>query len=259
MQRRFTRALLRPPASTYATGLTTATDGPPVLATALDQHCRYAAALEACGLTLTILPADTRFPDGCFIEDTAVLARGGAIVTRPGAPSRAGETESVAAVLSRSFGTVSCIEAPGTVDGGDVCETDDGFLIGVSARTNEAGAGQLAGLLKRLGCAAALIDIRRTPALLHLKTGISYLGDGRLAVAPDLPALPAFARYERVAVTAEERYAANCVRINDRVVVAAGYPRFAERLAALGLDPLPLEMSEFRKMDGGLSCLSLRY
>lgn len=259
MQGRFTHALLRPPGSTYATGLTTAADGPPVLAMALEQHRRYRAALELCGLTATTLPADARFPDGCFVEDTAVLAREGAIVTRPGAPSRAGETKSVAEVLRARFATVLTIEAPGTVDGGDVCETDDGFLIGVSARTNEAGARQLAVLLERLGCAATLIDIRHTPALLHLKTGIAYLGDGRLAMTPDLPALPALAHYERVAVTAEERYAANCVRINDRVVVAAGYPRFAEQLATLGYDPLPLEMSEFRKMDGGLSCLSLRF
>jgi dimethylargininase len=259
VQGRFTRALLRPPGSTYPTGLTTATDGPPVLATALEQHHRYAAALEECGLTLTMLPADARFPDGCFVEDTAVLARAGAIVTRPGAPSRAGETDSVTEVLRSSFASVLAIEAPGTVDGGDVCETDDGYLIGVSARTNEAGARQLAALLERLGCAATLIDIRRAPALLHLKSGIAYLGDGRLAMTSELMALAAFARYERVAVAAEERYAANCVRINDRVIVASGYPRFADRLAALGYDPLPLEMSEFRKMDGGLSCLSLRF
>ena len=259
MSTRFTRALLRLPGENFAAGITTSAEGAPVLARTLEQHRRYAAALEACGLATTTLPADPRYPDGTFVEDTAIVTAKGAIITRPGAASRTGETELVAAALAPHYRRLAHITAPGSVDGGDICETDAGILIGVTARTNEAGARQLAGLLGELGYAATLVDVRAVPGLLHLKTGISYLGDGRLAIAAGLPPLPALARYEPVMVAAEERYAANCIRVNDRVLVAAGYPRFADALARLGYDPLPLEMSEFRKMDGGLSCLSLRF
>jgi dimethylargininase len=256
---RFTRALLRLPGENFAAGITSSAEGAPVLARALEQHRRYAAALAACGLKTTTLPADPRYPDGTFVEDTAIVTAKGAIVTRPGAAARAGETEVIAAALAQPYYELARITAPGTVDGGDVCETDSGVLIGVTARTNEAGARQLAGLLGELGYAATLVDIRDVAGLLHLKTGISYLGDGRLALAPGLPPLAALARYEHVTLAPEESYAANCIRVNDRVLVAAGYPRFADALARLGYDPLPLEMSEFRKMDGGLSCLSLRF
>ncbi len=259
MSTRFTRALLRLPGENYAAGITSSAEGAPVLARALEQHRRYSAALEACGLETTTLAADERYPDGTFVEDAAIVTPKGAILTRPGAASRAGETESIAAALGRSFPALARITAPGTVDGGDVCETDTGVLIGITARTNEAGARQLAGLLGELGYRATIVDIRGVAGLLHLKTGISYLGDGRLAVTAGLPPLPAFAPYQQVPVSAAEGYAANCIRVNDRVLVAAGYPRFADELARLGYAPLPLEMSEYRKMDGGLSCLSLRF
>jgi dimethylargininase len=256
---RLSRAVLRLPGRTFAAGLTGSGLGAPDLALALGQHAAYAAALEAAGLALTVLPADDRFPDGCFVEDTAVLTPRAAIVTRPGAPARRGEIESIEAVLGGLVPTVLRIRAPGTVDGGDVCECDGRFLIGVSWRTNPAGADELAGFLRDLGHVATLIDIRGSRTLLHLKTGLSYLGDNRLVVASEVPASAGLGDFERVAVDASEGYAANCVRVNDRVLVAAGYPRFAARLARLGLAPVPLDMSEFRKMDGGLSCLSLRF
>ena len=255
----FLRALVRPPGETYAAGLTSATAGAPNLAKALDQHRRYVAALSSCGLEVTALPADPRFPDSTFIEDTAVLTPAVAIVTRPGALSRRGETESIAAELGQRFGSVRSIESPGTLDGGDVCETDGRFYIGLSSRTNADGARQLAAILAEHGYAATVVDIRSSPVLLHLKTGIAYLGDGRLALLSGLAELADFSGFECLEVGIAEGYAANCVRINDRVLVAAGNPRFTERLAALGLKPLSLEMSEFRKMDGGLSCLSLRF
>jgi len=256
---RFSHALLRLPGDNFAAGITSSAEGAPALARALEQHHRYMAALEACGVGTTTLPADARYPDGTFVEDTAIVTAKGAIITRPGAEARAGETDVIAAALARHYHHPARIAAPGTVDGGDVCETDSGILIGITARTNEHGARQLAGLLGELGYAATLVDIRAVAGLLHLKTGISYLGDGRLAVAAGLPQLPAFAAYEQVTVPAEESYAANCIRVNDRVLVAAGYPRFTDELVRLGYEPVPLEMSEFRKMDGGLSCLSLRF
>ncbi len=259
MSTRFTRALLRLPGDNFADGLTCSSEGAPLLTRALEQHRRYALALEACGLATTTLPADPRYPDGTFVEDTAIVTARGAIVTRPGAASRAGEAELIGATLATQCARLLRIAAPGTVDGGDICETDSGVLIGITARTNEDGARQLATMLAELGYRSTPVDVRAVAGLLHLKTGISYLGDGRLAVAAGLPKLAALAGYELVTLAAEESYAANCIRVNDRVLVAAGYPRFAEALTRLGYDPLPLDMSEFRKMDGGLSCLSLRF
>lgn len=256
---RFTHAILRAPGATYAQGITTSLEGAPDLDLALAQHAAYAQALESLGLSLTILAPDERFPDSVFVEDTAILCAEGAILTRPGAESRAGETAAMADALAAHFPILHRIAAPGTVDGGDICETDEVVLIGVSERTSEAGARDLANILSDFGHASELVDIRGVPGLLHLKTGISYLGEGRLAVAPGLPSIAAFDRFEPVPLEPHEAYAANCVRVNDKVLVASGYPRFAERLASLGYEPLPLDMSEYRKMDGGLSCLSLRF
>ena len=259
MSTRFTRALLRLPGRNFAAGISVSTEGAPCYETALAQHAGYLAALQSIGLTTQVLEADERFPDGTFVEDTAIATRHGAIITRPGADARLGEPAAIAAALARDFPALASIVAPGTVDGGDICETDAGVLIGISHRTNEEGARQLGAWLASVGLASIVLDIRGCAGLLHLKSGISYLGDGRLAVAPGLPDDPAFADYELVTLAPDESYAANCVRINERVLVADGYPRFADALVRLGYDPLPLPMSEFRKMDGGLSCLSIRF
>jgi len=256
---RFDRAVVRPPADTFAAGLTEAGLGVPDLALAHSQHEAYCQALVELRLELVPLPPDPAFPDSTFVEDTAILTAAGAVLTRPGAPSRRGETAAIAEILDRLAIETRTIVAPGTVDGGDVCEVDGHFLIGLSTRTNSEGARQLDAHLAELGFSAALLDVRGLgPQLLHLKSGLSDLGDGRLAVVPDLIGHPSLARFELVAVDDRELYAANCVRVNDHVLVAAGYPRFADRLDRLGYRVRTLEMSEFRTMDGGLSCLSLR-
>ena len=252
----FSHALVRPPGANFAAGLTTS-GGAPDLALALTQHAAYVAALTALGLEITALPADSDFPDATFVEDTAILVPEAAIITRPGAPSRRGETASIRAALSIRFSTVLSIDEPGTVDGGDVCETENGFLIGLSARSNLSGATQLARHLGAHGYRSRLIDIRDTP-FLHLKSGLSYLGNRRLALATGLDPRLLERDFEVVPVTREESYAANCVAVNGRVLVAAGFPQFHAALARFNLEPVVLEMSEFRKMDGGLSCLSLR-
>ena len=254
-----THALLRLPGNNFAAGLTQAGEGAPDPELALEQHQGYCEALAACGLSLTVLPADPRHPDGCFVEDTALLTERGAIVTRPGAPSRRGEVDVIEAALKGLFPEIPRITAPGTVDAGDVCEADGHFLIGVSARTNEAGAAELASLLGDLGYSSTILDIRSSRELLHLKTGISYLGDGRLLATAGFPHVPALAAYERIDVPANEAYAANALRVNDHVLLAAGYPDTQSAVEALGFEVITLEMSEFRKLDGGLSCLSLRW
>lgn len=254
----YTHALVRPPPSNFAEGLTSSDEGPPDLALALEQHRAYCHALEECGLEITELPADSLHPDSTFVEDTAIVMAHGAIAARPGAPSRVSEVDSVVAALRPHFREVPQIFAPGTVDGGDVCETEGHFLIGLSSRTNETGARQLTRLLGDLQCTSSILDIRGS-RLLHLRSGLAYLGHGCIAVTAEVARDPALSRYEKIPVLAEERYAANCIRVNDFVLVAAGYPKFADMLAAKRYNIVSLDMSEFRKMDGGLSCLSLRF
>src|ERR1700674_4235166 len=119
------RAVVRPPAANFAEGLTTVDLGEPSVAAALEQHERYCRALSECGLSLTRLPPDSRHPDSTFVEDAAVLTRRGAVLTRPGAESRAGEVEAIEEALAPFFPVFRRIEAPGTLDGGDICEAGD--------------------------------------------------------------------------------------------------------------------------------------
>lgn len=255
----FTHAIVRPPAATFAEGLTTAGLGPPDLPLALAQHRAYVAALEACGLVVTALPPDDRFPDSTFVEDTAVLARGLAVLCRPGASSRLGEVEGIRPALAPFFRSFARIEPPGTVDGGDVCEAGDQVFIGVSGRTNEEGARQLATHLATHGLTSSLVDVRGVAGLLHLKSGLAWLGGRTLAVAGPFASRAELAAWDLLRVPDGEEYAANAVLVNGRVLVATGYPGFEAAVKALGLPVVPLDMSEFRKLDGGLSCLSLRF
>lgn len=254
----FTQAIVRVPGANFAQGLTSSRSGAPELARALHQHERYCDALRTCGLKITTLGADARFPDGTFVEDTAVIITPAVITTRPGAPSRAGEVSAVAAVLRACGREMHCISPPGTLDGGDVCEADGHFFIGLSARTNEAGARQLARILRGYERSSSLIDIRGNSSLLHLKSGMADLGERRLVVAPQLPGRRELEAYELIEVDPDEAYAANCVRVNAHVLIAAGHPRLSAALRSRGDSVLELDVSEFRKMDGGLSCLSLR-
>jgi dimethylargininase len=287
----FTKAIIRPPSSNFSEGLTTAGLGAPNYERALAQHEAYCLALEQSGLRLIRLDADPDFPDSTFVEDSAVLVRARTpdarhdvdsqthpltqvVLTRPGAPSRAGEVESMRKVLVNDFPSLQSIQRPGTLDGGDVCEAGDHFFIGISERTNEAGARQLAAILASFSYTTSFVDIRRRGVkqsvpgaiatgsareILHLKSGLAYLGDNRLAVIDALAGHEEFSRYELVAVDDDEAYAANCVRVNEHVLVAAGYPKFTAKLRALGYQMLAIDMTEFQKMDGGLSCLSLRF
>jgi dimethylargininase len=268
----FTRAIARPPASNFSEGLTTVNLGGPDYGRALEQHEAYCAALEQCGLKLTKLAPDPNYPDSTFVEDVAVLigalpnsratvpaSDSSAILARPGAPSRAGEVESMRGVLADFFPSLHRIESPGTLDGGDVCEAGDHFFIGISERTNEDGAQQLAQLLGSFNYTSSFVDIRNVEGVLHLKSGLAYLGDRRLAVIGALAQRAEFHEYDLISVHTDEEYAANCVKVNNRVLLARGYPKFERKLKDLGYQTALLDLTEFQKMDGGLSCLSLRF
>jgi dimethylargininase len=255
----FTKAIARIPGSNFASGLTTVDLGVPHFDLVLAQHARYCEALVACGLDLTVLPADLRYPDSTFVEDTAVLTANGAVLTRPGTVTRQGEIDAIRPVIQSFFPQAPSIDAPGTLDGGDICEAKDHFFIGVSQRTSEEGARQLAAHLAAFNYTSSVVDIRPMAGILHLKSGISYIGDNTLVVMEEMADNPQFRNFNLLRVSAAESYAANCVRVNDRVLVADDYPQVRDELAGRGFNPLVLNMSEFQKMDGGLSCLSLRF
>ena len=252
----FTHAITRPPAASYADGITTSDLGRPDLGLALDQHAAYVQALRDCGLEVTVLEPAPAFPDACFVEDSALLTPRGAIVTRPGAESRRGEAALIEAEIEDRFERVAWIEAPGTLDAGDVMMVGDHFYVGMSARTNASGAEQLLAILEGFGLGGETVPMRE---MLHLKTGVNSLEHNRLLVTGEFVGAPAFQGFECIEVPAAEAYAANSLWINETVLVPAGNPRTLEQIRSHDYAVLELDVSEFRKMDGGLSCLSLRY
>lgn len=255
----FKHAIVRLPGSNFADGLTREDLGLPLLPQVMAQHERYCQALRDCGLSLTVLPADLAHPDGTFVEDTAVLLPEGAILTRPGAASRLGEVAAIADSLHAHYPAITSIVAPGTVDGGDICEAGKHVFIGLSHRTNEDGARQLAAWLSKHGYTSCTVDVRGIDSILHLKSGMSWLGEGRLLVIDELAEHPSFNDFEIVRIDGNEAYAANAIRVNDRVLIASGFPQLQSQLQSLGYRCIALDMSEFAKLDGGLSCLSLRF
>jgi dimethylargininase len=253
----FSKAIVRRPAKSMTEGITSNPQlGAPDYAKALKQHEAYVEALRRCGLEVTVLPADERYPDSCFVEDVAVCAKKFALVTNPGAPSRVGETEGIAEVLGRFFKDVDRVTAPGTLEGGDVMMVGDRFYVGLSARTNREGAAQLAAALAKRGLECQAVEMKE---MLHLKTGLSYLEDGFLLVAGEFLGAAEFKGFKRIEVIPEESYAANCIRVNSYVLVPAGFPKTEARIRQAGLPIIVVDTSEYRKLDGGLSCLSLRF
>ncbi len=255
----FKQAIVRQPGKNFADGQTTYQGLPPTLKKAIEQHEAYCDALERCGLKLTRLEPDQAHPDSTFVEDVAVLIHDAAVLTRPGAKSRAGEVEAIREPLKKFFETIHEITAPGTLDGGDICEAGNHFFIGISRRTNESGAKQLAAFLAQSGYSSSPVDIRAMNSILHLKSGIACIAEHQLVVIEEMADRPEFRGYDLIRVAPEEAYAANCVRVNEYVLIPAGFPNLAAELTQRRFQLLPLDVSEFRKMDGGLSCLSLRF
>jgi dimethylargininase len=237
-------------------GLSAAGQGRPDPVKALEQHAAYVEALCDCGLAVTALEADEAYPDSVFVEDTAVLSARAAVITRPGAPSRRGEERAVARALGEFYPSLEAILAPGTLEGGDVMRAGDRFFVGLSARTNEDGVRQFAAILQRCGYEAIPVPLRD---VLHLKTGISYLEENRLLACGEFLGQQLLSSFTTIPVPPAESYAANSLWINGRVLVPSGFPLTRKAIEKAGYATVALDVSEFRKLDGGLSCLSLRW
>ena len=252
----FKNAIVRKPCPEIIEGLTSASLGKPDYNKALDQHKKYVDALRSCGLDVKILEADSRFPDSVFVEDVALCTSGCAIVTNPGAPSRNGEKLEMEAVLQSFYKHIEAIEAPGTLDAGDVMMVGKHFYIGISQRTNAPGADQLIGILEKYGMTGSAVPLYE---MLHLKSGLSYLEQNKLLISGEFIHHPAFENFQKIEVDPDEGYAANSLWVNSTVLVPEGFPKTREKIEQAGYRTKVLDVSEFRKLDGGLSCLSLRF
>jgi len=251
----FTRAIVRKPAETFAKGISTANLGKPDHNLALKQHEAYCEALIKCGLELTVLEANPDFPDSCFVEDTAVVTKDFGVIARPGDHRRLGEEKEIKEVLKPLLKLYE-IEEPGTLDGGDIMQADNNFYIGLSARTNLSGSKQLSEILKKHNFEVYSIPVC---TMLHFKTGVNYLGDNNLLIHKDFCSKDDFKSFYQIVIDEQEEYAANSLRINDYVLVPKGFPKTKASIKNLDYKIIELELSEFQKMDGGLSCLSLRF
>jgi dimethylargininase len=190
------------------------------------------------------------------VEDTAVLTGRCAVITNPGAASRQGEELSIKEALKKFYTNIESITPPGTLEGGDVMQVGDHFYVGLSARTNKEGARQLAEILNKYRYTASFIKMKK---FLHLKTGLAYLKNNHLLVAGEFIDNPEFETFNRIFIDESEGYAANSIWVNGGVLVPMGYPKIKAAVETAGYKVLEVDVSEFRKLDGGLSCLSLRF
>jgi len=252
----FTQAIVRKPCLAMLNGLTEANMGLPDYTLACEQHQDYINALKECGLQVTELPALEDYPDSCFVEDVALLTPNCAILTLPGAESRRGEVLHIEEAIKAFYTNIEHIDVPGHVEGGDIMMVAGHFYIGLSARTNEQGASQLIDILRKNEMSGSMVEMSE---LLHLKTGLSYLEHNHLLTFGEMHKHPDFAKFNRIEIDKNEDYAANCVWINGTVLVPKGFPKALEAVQQLGYKTREVSMSEFQKLDGGLSCLSLRF
>ena len=252
----FEYAIVRKPCRTFKYGLTDADLGIPDYKKALSQHKIYVQALKRCGLQVIELKADERYPDSTFVEDTAITEKNFAIILNMGAPSRRGEEIEIENVLNDFYDKIEKISHPGTVDGGDVMNVENHYYIGISKRTNLEGANQLVKIFKKNNYLCSKIPLTN---LLHLKTGISYIGDYNVIAVNKFRKLPHFKRFNIIYTHENEQFGANSIRINEYVLIPKGCIILSKSLKSLGYRLLELDLSEFRKMDGGISCLSLRF
>ncbi len=252
----FENAIVRRPGRSITKGITTADMGKPDYQLALKQHDSYIEALQHCGVKVIVLPEEEKYPDSVFIEDTAVLADKCAVITLPGAESRQGEELSIRKALKPFFEQIENIDTPGSLEGGDVMRVGNHFYVGLSERTNEEGFRQFAAFFGSFGYSASAITMNE---FLHLKTGLSYLENNNLLIAGEFVREKEFEKFNRIEIDESEAYAANCIWVNGTVLVPAGFPKTQGKIEKAGYPVIEVDVSEFRKLDGGLSCLSLRF
>ncbi|QJG66933.1 dimethylarginine dimethylaminohydrolase family protein [Mycoplasma phocoenae] len=267
--KKFEDIIVRTPAGSMVDGISSGlyNQTPVDYELAKEQHKIYIKTLEEAGLKVRVTEKLEKFPDSCFVEDTAVIVPGRelAILTNPGADSRNGEKEFMLPVLREYFpeDKIKKITSPGTLDGGDVMMVGDTYFVGMSERTNDEGIRQFHNFLAEIG--KKVVPVPMTE-MLHLKTGVNYLEHNNLLISGEFLDYPTFKDFNQVVVDEPgEEYAANCIWVNDTIIVPSGYPVLEAKVRALKKSDgqpyrvVTCDTSEYKKLDGGLSCLSLRF
>lgn len=254
----FTHAITRRPAGSIIRGLRAVDTGTPDLALMQEHHAAYIATLRETGATVIELPSLDAYPDSVFVEDTALCLPQGAVVMRPGAPSRLGEAAEMAPHLRALYSQVVAIAgADSFIEGGDILVTEREILVGRSARTNAAGIAELTRLVAPWG--HTVREVHTPPGVLHFKTDCSLLDGDTVLSTKRLSASGCFAGYKVIDVAEGEEAAANTIRFNDLVLMPAGFPKTRDAIAAAGFTTREIGNTECAKLDGGMSCLSLRF
>ena len=256
----FTRAITRRPCRALINGIATAQfgEGTPDYDKAIAQHDKYVETLRGLGLEVLVLPGDERYPDSCFVEDPAVVMDGCAVITNPARDSRNGEKFEIIDAIRKYYTEeqIFHIEAPGTMEGGDVMLVDKHFYVGQSDRTNMEGFEQFKAIVEKFGYTASAVPVTEG---LHLKDFVIYLENNNMLVTEVMDKEPQFKDFNRFIVPAEELYAVNSLNINGTVLVPKGFPKTQKIIEDLGYPIILMDTNEFRLIDGSLTCLSLRF
>jgi dimethylargininase len=217
------------------------------------QHRAYQRVLASLGCRVLTLEAEPAMPDAVFVEDVAIVLDEVAVMTRPGAESRRGEGASVAELLAR-YRPLRHIEAPGTIDGGDVLRIDRAIYVGQSGRSNAEGIAQLQQVVGEFDYRVQPVPIR---GCLHLKSAVTAVRDDTLLLQSAWVDAALFPDFEIIEVDREEEHAANILRIGDVALMPAGFPRTAQRLRDAGVEVVVVDVSELQKAEGATTCCSL--
>jgi dimethylargininase len=220
---------------------------------ALDQHAAYRHCLEQLGCRVVDLPADPEYPDGVFVEDTALVLDEVAILARPGAPARRGEVSALEPVLAE-YREVRRLDAPAQLDGGDVLPLGRTLYVGISARTSRSGCAALAALVEPFGYTVEPVEVS---GCLHLKTAISAVEENALLVNPQWVDVAPFRHLELIEIDRREPFAANVLRLGDRILAAAEHRHTLDRLVGRGLEITAIDLGELAKAEAGPTCCSI--
>ncbi len=250
------RALTRQVSPTFDDCELTFLDRQPIdIAKAIEQHRAYEACLAELGASVISLPADPRFPDGVFVEDPAMVLNEVAVITRPGAESRRGETESIAQALA-PFRELRHIQAPGTLEGGDVVHVGKTLYVGLSQRTNREGISQLAALLEPFGYRVVAVEVN---GCLHLKSGACWAGGDMILANRQWINATVFRDLKIIDVADDEPSAADVLPIGGKLLVPANFVHTSEILEGMGVCVRNIDVSELQKAEAGVTCMSLLF
>ena len=250
------KAIVRKPGESFSEGLTTSGLAAPDYIQALQQHEQYVEAIRACGLDVIELHANELYPDSTFVEDVAVTTSRFAVLANPAPTLRSHEAKLIEPVIREHFDKIYRIFEPGKLEGGDILKIENRFFVGLTARTNAEGAAQFKHVVEHNGYDCHILEVEHAA---YLKQSVTYIGKNTILVCGEFVHHPLFEPYTKIIVPPDEAYATNALKINEHLFIPNGYPKTAALLQQAGFTFSTLNLSEFQKQDGALTCLSLRF